>query len=44
MMTYKVVKVETYYIEATDQADAQNRVSDLDNSAASMIKWEIERQ
>lgn len=42
MSTYKVVKIETYYIEASDETEAQNRVSELDNSSAHKVELEID--
>lgn len=39
---YCVVKVETYYVKANDEGEAQDIVSEWDNSYAKRVDYEIE--
>ena len=41
MALYKVVKTETYYVYADNSDEAQNIVSDTDNSSASSVRMEV---
>jgi len=37
---YKIVKTETYYVHADNSDEAQNIVSNTDNSSASSVRME----
>lgn len=39
---YSVVKVEYYYVEANDEGEAQDIVSEWDNSYAKKVDYEVE--
>lgn len=39
---YCVVKVETYYVQANNEAEAQDIVSEWDNSYAKRVNYEVE--
>lgn len=39
---YRVVKVEYYYVKATDEGQAQDIVSEWDNSYAKSVDYEVE--